>query len=123
MFSISVAFGAIAYTRIFRPPEAATKALDALSALPVHGLGIQMPATDVQVADDFGQILRCKPAPTAMLYEDLEASKLLHVEYKLHQVRIQAETQKRAEADASLRAGRGPAVLTPMAGMRNGGGF
>ena len=51
------------------------------------------------------------------MLEDMEKSKLLHVEINLHRARMQQEVVKRAETDQALRAHRGgPAILQPMMG-------
>lgn len=56
------------------------------------------------------------------MLEDLEASKLAHVEHQMHVWHVQAQSQQRAMGDPVLRASaarQGPAVITP----QGNGGF
>lgn len=126
MFTLNVAFGSIAWVLAFRNEDDAKAAVSKLLALPHSAVtlaGIQID-NSVTITDDFGQSISCKNAPTAILFEELEKSKILQIEYRMHQARIQADFQKRAEADQALRMRQGPAVLNPMGGMvRPNGGF
>lgn len=122
MFTLNVAFGQIAWVLAFNSEDGAKDAVKKLMSLPPPTMvGIQTTGTDIEIADDFGQAISCKTAPTAILYEDVERSKVLQVDYRIHQARIQSEFQKRAEHDPALRATRGPSVLSPMTPMMRPG--
>lgn len=115
MFSLTISFGPAAtmWTLMWRDKEKAEAAYAQLT----RGQGIT-------AADEFGQTANISASEIhgAML-EDMELSKLAHIERALHQARMQAQGQQAAESDAVLRTQRfkqGPAVLVP--GM-NGGGF
>ena len=74
-------------------------------------------ADSFELFDDFAQSVRIRAGQTqgAML-EDLEVSKLAHVEHQMHVWRVQALSQQTATTDPMLRAAaarQGPAVITP----------
>jgi hypothetical protein len=75
----------------------------------------------VNITDDFGQQASFRGEQIyGFLLEDLNASKLAHIERALHNARMQAEGQKMAQADPALvHASRGPNIISPM-GMGNG---
>ena len=127
MFPLSVAYGSIAWVIAFHGEDDAKAARDKLMALPNAVSGFQAAHAELTIEDDFGQSISCKYAPTAILFENLEKSKILQVDHRMHHARIQSEFQKRAQSDASLRAAHGPAILSPMPQMggapRNGSGF
>jgi hypothetical protein len=82
------------------------------------------PEITIFVFDDFGQqaILRSTSIHAVML-EDLEQSKMAHIEQSLHRARMQARAQQMASGDAILRnaaAMSGPAVFQPGMGPGNG---
>jgi len=53
------------------------------------------------------------------MLENLDESQLAYIEMALHQARVQAKANERAQSDSVLRnAKRGPAVITP--GMNGG---
>lgn len=118
MFTVSVAFGNISWLLAFHKEEDAKNAAEQLMAARSNsavGVGmITTVAETVSITDDFGQTIQCKTAPSAIFVEDLAKSKVLQIDYRMHQARIQNEFQKRAESDAGMRAARGPSVLTPM---------
>lgn len=114
MFTLSVAFGNISWLLAFHKQEDAEAAAKKLMLLPASAtIGIQTNEL-ATITDDFGQIVQCKVAPLGIFIEDLAKSKALQIDYRMHQARIQKDFQSRAEADAGLRANRGPSVLTPM---------
>lgn len=128
MFTLNVAYGAIAWVLAFNKEEDARGAVALLAGLPaqapVVGIVTSSDGGILTVRDDYGQEITCKTAPTAILFEDLAKSRLLQVEYRMHQHRIQSDVQKRAQSDPSLRASAGPAILSPMpASPTNGRGF
>jgi hypothetical protein len=117
MFLISIAMGRsqpIVWTLMFRTEE---KAVETFKLLHENMGGIA-------VADDFGQTIFAERANIlSMLLENVEQSKLAHVERGLHEQRIRAAIVTRMAADPTLRrgagGGSGPAMLTPIPG----GGF
>lgn len=76
----------------------------------------------ISITDDFGHLCCVKRATVhGTMLEDMDQSKLAHIERALHQARTNAETQSRAEADPMIRNAqmkRGPSVISPMHGMR-----
>jgi hypothetical protein len=73
----------------------------------------------MQFEDDFGQRATfVRSAIVAVMFEDLDASKVASVEMALHNARTQASAEQRAAADPTLRAARsngrgGPAIVSP----------
>ena len=117
MYSIAVIVGQTALSLMFRTKEKAEAADNILS-------GRSSAGGQISVEDDFGQKLVVNPQSVAgYLYEDLDLSKLAHVERALHQTRTQNLAQKTAESDPSLRlASRmGPAMISPMPGFNGRG--
>lgn len=122
MFTLNVAFGPIAWVLGFHTKESAEKAVAALNVYAVPNTAeFRVAGQQITVTDDFGQTVSCKEAPTAILFEDLDQSKLLHIEVTLHRARVQQDVQKRAESDATLRRSS-PAIMSPFpGGMRPNG--
>ena len=83
------------------------------------------PTMDLVVDDDFGQHAEIKAMSIhGIMIENLDETKLIAVEMMLHDARIRATAQQRAQSDTQLRATqRGPAVLSPggIVGGMNGG--
>lgn len=81
------------------------------------------PTQDLIVDDDFGQHAEIKAMSIhGIMIENLDETKLVAVEMMLHDARIRASAQQRAQSDTQLRATqRGPSVLTPMGGMNGVG--
>lgn len=80
----------------------------------------------VNVTDDFGQSAHIDLEQLhGVMLEDMEQSKLAHIERALHQGRTQAKAQEMAADDAVLKAARfrqgSTPVLTPMGGNFSGG--
>ena len=77
----------------------------------------------ILLEDDFGQKVLVSPNNLAgSVLEDLDQSKLAHIERALHDARTRAKANSIASADPALRAlhaTQGPSVLSPM----NGGGY
>ena len=110
MFSLTVSFGpgpATMWTLMFRTEDSAIAA----SAI-MHDKSDR-----ININDDFGQSLNVERNTVhGWMSEDMNLSKLAHVERALHQARMQAEGQMAAESDHVLRAARarqGSAILTP----------
>ena len=116
MFCVTVAVGNIPWALMFKTEESASEATRHLN-LCFEGND----QTIVALADDFGQTLYVGAiALHGWMIEDMDKSKLAHIERALHHARMQQEGQKLAAADATLRQGQhGPAIISPM-GMPNG---
>lgn len=80
------------------------------------------PTQDMTIDDDFGQHAEIRALSiSGIMIENLDETKLVAVEMLLHDARIRATAQQRAQSDTQLRATqRGPSVLTPMGGMNSG---
>lgn len=76
----------------------------------------------VEICDDFGQKIDLPLASIhGFMLEDMEKSKLAHIERGLHQARTQARAQQMASTDPVLKTaamGQGPAILSPMGNGR-----
>ncbi len=109
MFSLTISFGPtnVMWTLMFRNKEQGELAFAALKRPEFNGT----------LVDDFGQeIFLGFGGIHGVIFEDMELSKLAHIERALHQARMQAKGAEAAESDPVLRANRfrqGPAVLTP----------
>lgn len=118
MFLITVIVGPAQWALMFRTPESTEVAKQALQT------ATQNAAVGIMISDDFGQHLDVKSASIhGFLVEDLEKTKLAHVERSLHAGRTQALAQKACEADPAIRAAlsaRGPAILSPVGFPGNG---
>lgn len=88
------------------------KATEAFSKVP------QQAGDSATLTDDFGQIAKVKGGNiAAALFENLEESKMAHVERALHNARTQAKAQQMATNDPILRTARmahGPDVFNPI---------
>jgi hypothetical protein len=108
MHSITVIIGSLAFALIFKTKESAAKACTTLGERIGEYLVIE---------DDYGQKIDARFDMIAgFIFEDMEKSKLAHVERALHQQRTQNLAQKTAETDPSLRMARnmnGPAIVSP----------
>lgn len=116
MFCITVAVGNLSWRLLFKVEAEAEQAFTSLDIACASQKIIKMP-------DDFGHTF--VGTPTALLLEDLEKTKLAHVELALHQARTNAMATKQAQNDPSLHAGRGPspAIISPQGnGVRPFGG-
>ena len=115
MWCITVAVGNIPWALAYKTEEAAQAADTTLTD------GFTNGQITIKMCDDFGQkITVCGNSVSGWNLEDMEKSKLAHIERALHHARMQQEGQKLAQADATLRQGQhGPAIISPM-GMPNG---
>lgn len=107
MFCLNVALGNIAWRLIFENQENCNKACEHLND------------EIVSIDDDFGQMFRApKENISGWLAEDMEKTKLAHIELSLHFKRIESMTTKRAQNDQGLRADmltrQTPAIFSPM---------
>lgn len=119
MFCINIALGNTSWRLLFKDGEKARESFNYLFP-PMAG-----EKTCVQLTDDFGQQLALKlSAIHGAMLENMDETKMAHIEVALHQARTQNAAQRAAQSDPSLKSpmiGGGPAVLTP--GMNNGRGF
>lgn len=113
MFCLTVAVGNIPWALMFKTEERATAVFETLQS---------ESGTSVRVTDDFGQSLSLNTNFVGgYMLEDMDKSKLAHIERALHHARMQQEGQRLAAADATLRAGQhGPSIIAPMGGMNGG---
>ena len=114
MFSITIALGNVSWRLLYKSEESAAHATSIIQDTK-H-------LSEIRVDDDFGHSLT---VPTKSLHgilvEDLDKTKMAHVELGLHQARIQAAANKAGQADPGLRASamtNSPGVLTPMNSFR-----
>lgn len=119
MFSLTISFGPgpTMWTLMWRDKEKADAAYDNYA----HGVpvNIENDSLVLDLTDDFGQRARIHRADIhGVMLEDMDQSKLAHIERALHQARTQAKGQEMASADSTLRAAAarqagGPSILTP----------
>lgn len=120
MFSVTIAFGATSWRLLFKDGDKAEQCYMQAS----NGVDKTQQfndATHVSFIDDFGQKACFKRAAVdAVMLENMDESKLGAIELALHNARMQASGQQRAEADPTLRASRmtGAPILTPMGNGR-----
>jgi hypothetical protein len=113
MHCLSVALGNVVWAMMFHNEEDARKAY--MSARPATAVTDHFRKTEIEMVDDFGQTLMVPVHEVkGLLLEDLDKTKLAHVERLIHNQHTQIAAQKRWQADPAARAAAmGPAVLTP----------
>jgi hypothetical protein len=124
MFSLTIVCGPgpMAWTLMFKEK---TDAMNAMNAIGEHN------GKFLETEDDFGQrVVIEKNQAHGFMLEDLEQSRLAHIERALHQARTQAKGAELAEADPVLKQARHRAqggilpMIQPMpAGFGPNGGF
>lgn len=109
MHSLTVVLGPASWRFLFKSKERADH---------FKNFRTDHPTQDMVIDDDFGQHAEIKAMSIhGIMIEDLDHTKLVAVEMLLHDARIRATAQHRAQSDTQLRqAQRGPAVLSPMGG-------
>lgn len=110
MFCLNVALGNTSWRLLYKTEQGALAAVALLNVSDI-----------AKLMDDFGQSLEVKQASIhGHMLEDLDKTKMAHVEMALHQQRTQITAQKMAETDPGLRAARhpGPAIIEPMNGFQ-----
>lgn len=119
MHCLSIVFDAgapVMWKLVFRDGEAAEKAAAHISEARAGWYGAH-PAPVVQLTDDFGQRVTIDCGNfTACMLENLEESKLAHIEMSLHEARVRSKANQMAQADPGIRQAaimQGPAVLSP----------
>lgn len=106
MHALNIALGNLCWQFLFREKEKAMTYFDQIRHSPMQTLSI---------TDDFGQQAVIAPPFNAML-ENLDESKMAHVEMALHRHRIQLQAQKQAQTDPMIRSAQlngGPRVMVP----------
>lgn len=117
MHSLTIVFGPspVPWVLLFKTKESAETARMRVNE-----------TNDMLVADDFGQEIHIrKESIHGIMLEDMEQSKLAHIEQGLHRARTQAKAQQMAAADPTLRTAQmmgGPAMLQPGFGGGPGNG-
>lgn len=108
MFSLSISLGPtpIVWRLLFKTKEAAESAW-ATTLNP-----------GFTIHDDFGQRVHCTHMAYAVNMEDLDETRLAHIEHTLHEMRTRASIQTRMQGDPVLRTSNmgqnSPAMLSPM---------
>jgi hypothetical protein len=115
MWCVTVAVENIPWALMFKTEEKARAAQTHLKESFING------DMTISIVDDYGQeITTAGNAISGWNFEDMDKSKLAHIERALHHARMQQEGQKLAQADAVLRQGQhGPSIISPM-GIPNG---
>ncbi len=119
MFTLTISFGPgpMVWTLMFKTEENLRESYS------------KWTSETIMLKDDFGQECHLNPEEChGWMIEDLEQSKLAHIERALHQARTQAKGAELAEADVTLRAARARAqgqmpILQPMPGGFGNGRF
>ena len=107
MFIINVALGNTSWRLLFKQEDSAKIAFEALTK----------GAERISILDDFGQELSTQPKVVhGVMLEDMDKTKMAHVEMALHQARTQGLATKMAQTDPALKAqsAMSPSVLNPM---------
>ena len=119
MFSLTIVFGTspVPWTLIYKAKES----FDAAQSAYHNSKATSFEGDELNLTDDFGQTCSIKRASIhGALFEDLDQSRLAHVERGLHQMRTQIAADKAGMAAPDISAymktrsmGGGPAVLSP----------
>lgn len=108
MFIINVALGNTSWRLLYKTEDRARLAYELISNPVIENLILD---------DDFGQQLCAKAAHVyGFMLEDMDKTKMAHVEMALHQARTQGLATKMAQHDPALKAQStmSPSVLNPM---------
>lgn len=109
MFALNIALGNTAWRLLFKTEETARVAF---AKLEEHS------AEEARIEDEFGQTVIVQAGSLhGLLFEDMNKTKMAHVEIALHNARTQALATKTAQADPGLRASsmmNGPSMIDPM---------
>jgi len=114
MFSLTIVFGPgpMVWTLMYKTREAAESARSFLRDNGDH----------IGMIDDFGQECEIKTSNIqGWMLEDLDQSKLAHIERALHQARTKIKADELADSDPAIRQGRlrqqgGLGMIQPMPG-------
>lgn len=119
MFSMTISFGNSGTQLLFKNEESFSAAKTAYKTSRATG-------DELHLIDDYGIEIMVKRASIhGAMFEDLDQTKLGHIERALHQTRLQIAGEKAGMAapdiSAHMRARMGgPAVLSPSFGGPNG---
>jgi|SRR5215469_15128453 len=113
MFALTIVFGTspVPWTLLFKTQEAINSAKSTFQMSP--------PGSVVALKDDYGQeVVIGVNSIHGVMFEDLNQSKLAHIERGLHQMRTNIDANNQAKADPVLMAAMrmnqaGPGVITP----------
>lgn len=109
MFCLNIALGNTSWRLLFKNEEPAKCAYALISNPNIENLIID---------DDFGQQFCAKvKAIHGFMIEDMDKTKLAHIEMALHQERTRIAATKAAQVDPAIRnaqAAHGPAIINPM---------
>lgn len=109
MYSLTIVFGPAAWQFMFRTPEK----LETFKQFRANN-----PAQDVIIDDDFGQHAEIKAASIhGIQIENLEETRIVHIERAVHQGKIQRDAQQRFSREPGVRV----PVLDPVGMSPNGG--
>jgi hypothetical protein len=124
MFLLNIAVGSTSWALLFNEEEKAREAFTKATSQPSK-VDTFTAATACVIEDDFGQMFTAPiVAIHACMLEDLDKTRLAHIERALHQQLTQMEAQKRWEQHPAHRAmSRGPGVIAPGFGPMGNGAF
>lgn len=103
MFSMTILFGnpALPWTLLFKTEETANAAWASYRATKANSFE----GDELHITDDFGQTASIKRASIhGALFENMDESKLAHVERGLHNLRTQIAADKAGMADPAIMA-------------------
>lgn len=115
MFSITIAFGSSGASLLFKTEETFAAAKDKYRS----SKATSFEGDELHLIDDFGMEISIRRASIhGATFEDMDHTKLAHVERGLHQFRTQIAADKAGmtapDISAYLRGrGAGPAVISP----------
>ena len=109
MFCLNIALGNTSWRLLFKDADTAKVAFTILDS---------RNDPDIKIEDDFGQTLVAHvDSMHGLMLEDLDKTKMAHVEMALHQERTKVLAQNMAQTDPALKAAsarQGPAIIAPM---------
>lgn len=120
MFSMTILFGTspVPWTLLFKTQESFDNARTIYNTPALQTFSGEA----LELIDDFGQQANIKRASIhGVLFEDMEQSKLAHIERGLHQTKTQIAAERAGQADPAISSWmrtrqQGPAVLQPFNG-------
>jgi hypothetical protein len=114
MHCLTIHVGELVWSMLYKDEKRAMLA-EALLTNNHRPLNIAEPGSQIVITDDFGQEAHVLPKSLhGWMLEDLDLSKLAHIEKGIHNAHTQADYNKRAQSDPALRAGaQGPAIFSP----------
>lgn len=112
MYSLSVIVGPVVWSFMFKTEEEARKAQLHIATTVEPSSSTLTADCPFAVTDDFGQSATIRPSSIhGFMLEDLDQTKLAHIERTLFNALVQTEGAKRAQSDPRFRA---PTLATPM---------